>query len=626
MKFLTEVWKGQKRRSRFLEFGPLLFILGVVAVGMLRAILMGNRDFSHLFTASTDQPPMVQACFEVFGGKPPASIPYGLSLCAISWWISWPLMFVGGIFSKPFDFSDFVVLFRLVQVACGLGSLFLVFCLARRYMRVGFALICVANLACGYAFLFWSVMIKPDILLLFFLFLSFWFLIEAVEMAQASALEASRRQLVFGAGAVGLAIGSKAWGIFALPSLVLALASVGSNHTGFSVRNWMGFLGRPLVAFVLMATISMPNFIFHYPEISQIFRWVSQRYNTLSTVEAVPLLFLQKIQLLVSWQFAVGHIVILGMLFCIYKFYKFFIGFCIQYRGGGSFVESLRESFCRLPSELVIVTYAVTSLVFLFTLYKDTFNIIGGERNVLPLVFVLAILGFTFLEAMLSSSRLFLKGAGAVAAVLAFLWMLGTVFGGLKFDWQPLAKVIHEDSFKQIIHNVPEADKSFWLSQFQTTSDGTQHLLKSVNAENQERFRQISKRLSLERGPRMVFDSSLRPDKILNSYMNSFDTGGFKIRQWIAQNATSGDIVLIEYYVDLWQGVCYFETNDIPLGLKSEIVSSNDMVLTPEALAAVRPRFAITKYPLLARQLEGKTNYKIVYSTDDNVVVLERIK
>ncbi|HVR28381.1 MAG TPA: glycosyltransferase family 39 protein [Thermoanaerobaculia bacterium] len=160
----------------------------------------------------------------------------------------------GLVLDRPFSFFEGgrlhpsgYLLARLIQVACGLGSLVLAFLIGRRLLSAQAGLLAAFLLALSPQHVRLSTMWKPDVTLLFAILLALWWSLDALE--RPSPL----RYVLAGTG-VGLALAAKLnGGPIAAPLAVAAIVA------GFrDRRHWWG-LAAAAAASVLVFALLNPD-------------------------------------------------------------------------------------------------------------------------------------------------------------------------------------------------------------------------------------------------------------------------------------------------------------------------------------------------------------------------------
>lgn len=578
------------------------------ALYLVPAILPASQDYPAMSVESSDVLAVVRAFFDLIGGRPPAYSPYGQSVAAILAFVLLPLAFLFSVLGVPLGFAGYVILLKLAHLGVAILAVLYSYRLAKLYTGSFWALFVVPFLCSSYAFAYWTVILKPDIWLLTFVLMSSFYMSRALRGETKNILSLPY-DLWVAAILGGLAFGSKIWGVFIAPSLVATLLIL-AKLQNYSWRQTLRALLTGVVIFVVGAFIGMPHLFVQFRELTRLLRSVSEHQNTTPHLLAAGALFTQKIQTLISGQF-------LGpALFLILVGLSAWLFFNLVHRRA-------RHILQRWPLPLLIFQW--TYLFFYFFLYRDTFNIYGGERNVISIVLPSVVSGVIASFYLVNLSRirfLFVTMSFVLFGIFPFLAGAGII----AFFWRPLPQIIHNDNFKQLLAtsgpDVQMKMRGFYANEFK----GTQWILRDLNEneiiEVENILEKSGNRIPMHWG---FFNTAYSIAHLRSLFVTTELRPKFAVRKWIAENVAPHSLVLHEFYLYLQSSQCYSPVADLPEGTRLKMVSADKMFLTRDEIIIYQPDYAVTASAEVAYTIVREVpQYSIIKSFSDQVFVLAK--
>lgn len=582
---------------------------------LVRLAPLATADYSELFTASVDQPTIVRMFFDAISGSAPAYTPYGMALIPLLWLFLLPIVTLLSIFGITLPFSIYVVILRCSQMALASSSIYLIYRVTRRYSNGFFGIMAMLLIFNSYALAYWSLILKPDIWMLFFLIMAAIAATEACCRASDGLIVSGRNYFAVSAFLWGLAIGSKAWAVFFGPCIFIA-AFVLRFYSRISWKNGLSvlrFFLLPILVFGVAIAVSIPHFFIHHEQISGIFKWVDQNYNTLPYLEAFWRLFPQKVQLLTSWQFG-GPFLFSGFLF----------GFFYFLPGIWKSRADLGSIFKKFP--FILLAYLCTYLGFLFFVYRDTFNILGidAERNVISIVVPFAVILAVALFQSWQSKRKLVRACSVVISAIIIMLVASNWLWGFNVEWQPYPRVIHHDRFKQVINRLSAEDAVSYSRFYDNTEDFRQHRLKMPETpEALAKLHSINKYLSFEIPPQIMFNTQFSIWNLASQFRKEFQSPQFTVRKWVQEHVHPNSLLLAEYYINLLKNECFTPIDDLPPGTR--IIQPADIFVKVEDIEKMNPDYVFTKYRNIADEIATKhSEYKLIERLEGSVFILAR--
>jgi hypothetical protein len=581
-------------RRRVLDWAPaasLCVLLVGYAAAMLPALLPGRADYAQLWTTSSDQTVMYRIFFDFMGGQLTHGTVYGgvaYEFVALLLLPALVLMHVAGV---SIGFAGYSIIIAVTQLVVALTAFIYLYRLSALISNRWLAVLGVALAMCMTDVFETLVQIKPDdwqmmatVATLFHLcrhthrslrgvrqpdwsgdlvWAAFWFGISVSARVTAVLLGASF------AAAVAICV------LQSSPSLLAALTRAAAQ---------LGLAGAVTAATFV---VTSPQWIAHYRELRDLYGFAAHAFNSADLGQALTDLFWPRVANFVSGRLD-GPVLPVCYLFSM-------VAVHFGRRAVAAHFGSVRNA-----GRSVINAYVVTVLLAYFTLYRDTFNIYGGDRYFVALMLpvVAAVLSWAA-----TRTTLLLRVLAASAVIASFGWAGAQSVGAAGFEWQPLRRMVHKDVFKQWINTFNPDDKRFVSSVYSLSPDGYVYSLRSLS---RAEWARVEKTPGL--APQMTFSgksTAIWPN--LAAYYNIKQLPNFTARDWIRRNAPPGSVVVTDFYIDLLDDPdCYTPNDDLPAGVRIVRADWDKALVTVPQVARDHPDFVVTRYGEIAAQIEAQ--------------------
>lgn len=557
-------------RTHSWEIGFSILLLAY-ALAFIPLGLDASRDYTQLLTVSADQPYVTSILFYFLSGQFPDTIVYGATLPILLIVFFQPLFVLLGLLGFPLTFSRYICIFRFSQLAFTLFTFIFIYRIVKnltgtRAYALGAGLIVMLMTA----IFDWTLIIKPDTWMLGLTVVALYHFLEFSDRRKV-------KNLVWGAGMGGLAFSCKIWGFFLLiPMILISYENGSKKNFKQRTKTALQFLGIFLLTFGLFS----PHYFFCWPATKRILSVANTLYNSADLLKALTGLFSQRLATLVSNKLG-GPLI-----------FAFFILTSLV-SISSDLIASKKTKKLRLGPGSIISLYIYSFLAFYFVLYRDTFNVYSGERNVLCFVIPMVPVIVVGLSRFARNRNFVLRYAPAIAILSILAWQ------NLNHKiWAPPVRMMHTDLFKTWVKEFPRNDIPFIEGIFGVSPDGHVRILKS-NLSKEDKDRYMALPILAESSEPIYFH-------IVGKYASRHSIR-FEVRKWVARNVLKNSKILVEFYVDLGQFACYSPLNDLPEGTQIIQVSSTHMFVTSEDIVENNPDYIITSYQAVEDMI--KTNF-----------------
>lgn len=376
-----------------LKKGVLATVLSLYVIIVIPGTYSGSRSGHELWTFSMDDrsqllPPMI----ELVQGKIPQFRSYGHFPEFFSAALFLPFIVTHKIKDKEISYLHHVMMLRLSQVFMALLCFYVLYKMALLCMSFWYAIgaVVIAMLSNTlYEYVFY---IHPDVFQMTTFVIATYLLMKFLQ----------RRRIGYFLGSAilaGCATGSKYWGFFILPSVLVCLISF---YKEYGIAKIMRLLCVYILIIIIVFLITNPHFIFH-------FDFVIEKYKKYQA-HAAPInlsgfseLLDKKISLFTSPYY-------FGSLFFIF----YIISLLVRIN------QACKEKW-KLHAYDFIHINLITLIIFYFVVFNDKFNVPAGERYLLAWMIPLPIVVLYLFYQMLHSQSKGIRYVACLSSVVLIL-------------------------------------------------------------------------------------------------------------------------------------------------------------------------------------------------------------